>query len=122
MKLTPLHIVDTVADFYQVSTVDLLSRSRQQPLAYYRQVAMWTCRTCLDVPLSTLSAVFDRDHSTILHAFERIKSIRLNPRDPLYHKVTAETDQVMGRLRKELYDANGPVLTPPPIPPWSAHV
>jgi chromosomal replication initiator protein len=73
---TPETIMDRVAVFYGISRDDLVSPSRKQPLARYRQIAMYLCRDLTDLSLPKIGAAFGgRDHSTVLHAVDKVKTL-----------------------------------------------
>ncbi len=68
---------------------DLLGPSRRQPLARYRQIAMYLCREHTDLSLPKIGAAFGgRDHTTVLHAVEKIKTLMQSDVE-VYQKVTS---------------------------------
>ena len=68
-----------VSDFFGISVEDLMSQKRTKEISYARQLAMYICRTLLDLSLPKVGKSFDRDHSTALHAINKIeKSIKIN--------------------------------------------
>lgn len=69
------YIKEVVADFYGISKSDLVSKSRQQNIARPRQVAMYLSRNLTDLSLIKIANSFDRDHSTIMHGYEKIESM-----------------------------------------------
>ena len=74
--LTSDEIINRVASFSSNSRDDLLGPSRRQPLARYRQIAMYLCREYTDLSLPKIGKAFGgRDHTTVLHAVEKIKSL-----------------------------------------------
>ncbi len=75
-QVTPDLIMERVASFYDLSLDQLTGPSRKQPLARSRQIAMYLCRDLTDLSLPKIGAAFGgRDHSTVLHAVERVKSL-----------------------------------------------
>jgi chromosomal replication initiator protein len=75
-RVTPERIVTLTAATYGFSEADLLSPSRKQPLAQKRQIAMYLCRELTDLSLPKIGRAFGgRDHTTVLHAVERVKSL-----------------------------------------------
>ncbi len=65
-----------MADFYGLSPDQLTGPSRKQPLARSRQIAMYLCRDLTDLSLPKIGAAFGgRDHSTVLHAVDRVKRL-----------------------------------------------
>lgn len=63
-----------VADSYKVSTKDLKSTTRVKTIVVPRQIAMYLCRTLLDLGVAEIGRAFGgRDHTTVLHALNKIK-------------------------------------------------
>ncbi len=73
-KTSPQIILKNVADFYNISLNDLLKRSRKKEVVRPRQIAMFLLReeTKLSFP-EIGQKLGGRDHSTVIHAFEKIK-------------------------------------------------
>ncbi|KKT82302.1 MAG: hypothetical protein A3B99_01185 [Candidatus Yanofskybacteria bacterium RIFCSPHIGHO2_02_FULL_44_12b] len=73
-KTSPQVILKNVADFYSISLTDLLKRSRKKEVVRPRQIAMFLLReeTKLSFP-EIGQKLGGRDHSTVIHAFEKIK-------------------------------------------------
>ncbi len=68
-----------VSDYFGISVEDLMSQKRTKEISYARQLAMYICRTLLDLSSPKVGKSFDRDHSTALHAINKIeKSIKVN--------------------------------------------
>lgn len=74
-KTSPQTILKAVADFYNISAADLLKRSRKKEVVKPRQVAMFLLRdeTKLSFP-EIGQKLGGRDHSTVIHACEKIKA------------------------------------------------
>lgn len=67
-------ILKAVSEFYGVSETDLVKKGRKKEVAHPRQIAMYLMRTELDTPLSSIGSFFGgRDHTTVLHAVEKIE-------------------------------------------------
>lgn len=58
-----------------VTVSDLKSRSRAQPLAHIRQKIMAKLRRDTDLSYPTIGRIFNRDHTTVLHAVRRIEEL-----------------------------------------------
>lgn len=68
-----------VSDYFGITVEDLMSQKRTKEISYARQLAMYICRTLLDLSSPKVGKSFDRDHSTALHAINKIeKSIKVN--------------------------------------------
>jgi chromosomal replication initiator protein len=71
-------IIAAVCEAYQVNDTDLLSERRGQPIAFYRQIAMYLCCRLTFHGLPTIGRVFKRDHTTVLYARDSIAQKRNN--------------------------------------------
>ncbi|MCL2851869.1 MAG: chromosomal replication initiator protein DnaA [Defluviitaleaceae bacterium] len=65
-------IQKTVADYYSLTLADIKGRRRTQNVAYPRQIAMYLCRKMLDKSSTKIGKAFGKDHSTIIHGYEKI--------------------------------------------------
>jgi chromosomal replication initiator protein len=62
-----------VCKYYNVSTEDIISKSRKQGLVRPRQMAIYLARRYTDQPLQTIGKSFNRYHATALHAINCIE-------------------------------------------------
>ncbi len=68
-----LRIKEMVADAYNISVEDLISKKRTKNIAFPRQVAMYISRNLLDLSLPAIGDEFGgRDHTTVMHAVNKI--------------------------------------------------
>lgn len=65
-------IIAEIARFYKVDRKKILGNSRPKNIATARQVAMYLCRELLDSSFTEIGAFFNRDHTTIIYAYEKI--------------------------------------------------
>jgi len=69
----PEFVLDSVAKFFNISSADLLSRSRSQKVTLPRQVAMYLLREYGDVSLPQIGKTLGgRDHTTVMHACDKV--------------------------------------------------
>lgn len=91
--LTMAKIVSTVGKQYQVSSSDILGKSRKSEIVLPRHIAVYFSRTILNASLIDIGRYFGRDHSTIMSSIKKIEK-------------ESKTNQVMNRviydLRKEI--------------------
>jgi len=75
-------IFHVITEFYNVTQEDLVKKGRKKEVAHPRQVMMYMLRTELQTPFSSIGDIFGgRDHTTALHAFEKIhKNKDIHPR------------------------------------------
>lgn len=68
-------IQDVVASYFNLRTEDFKSKRRTRNVAFPRQIAMYLARKYTDLSLPKIGDEFGgRDHSTVIHAFEKISS------------------------------------------------
>lgn len=71
------NIQKTVAEFYRLKVVELISKKRTRAIARPRQMAMCLARELTQLSLPEIGNAFGgRDHSTVLHACKTIESLR----------------------------------------------
>lgn len=74
------HIQDFVSSYFSIKKADLLGKKRKIQFAFPRQIAMYLCRDLISESYPQIAAAFTRDHTTILHAYEKIsKEMEKNP-------------------------------------------
>jgi len=74
-KVTPKIIKDCVCKHFSIKMADLESAKRSRNLSYPRQIAMYMCRDLTDLSLPKIGEFFGgRDHTTVLHACDKISS------------------------------------------------
>lgn len=92
---TPAKIIETVVKFYDISLSDVIQRSRKKNLVKPRQVAMYLLREELNYSYPNIGEKFgDRDHTTVIHACEKIKNMVNNNK---------ELAQEIDMLKKNIY-------------------
>jgi len=75
------NIQRTVAEYYKIRVAELLSRRRSRSVARPRQVAMALARELTTHSLPEIGDAFGgRDHTTVLHACDRIRELRESER------------------------------------------
>lgn len=74
-------IIDTVCKYYNVKKEQVLGKSRPKNVVIPRQMAMYIAREELNDSFPSLEKYFNKDHSTIVHAYERVqKELKNNNR------------------------------------------
>jgi chromosomal replication initiator protein len=80
-SLTIDDIQKEIEEFYKISHKELIGKSRERKVVYPRQVAMYLCRQLLDLPHDSIGRKFNRDHSTVMHAVQKIEDMLISNRD-----------------------------------------
>ena len=81
VNITHTQIIKAVAEFYEISTSDLIGRGRKKEIIEPRQVAMYLLREMLNMSYPFIAEkVGKRDHTTAIYAFDKIThSLNENP-------------------------------------------
>ena len=75
------NIQKTVAEYYKIRLAEMLSKRRSRSIARPRQVAMALARELTNHSLPEIGDAFGgRDHTTVIHACERIRNLRESDR------------------------------------------
>jgi chromosomal replication initiator protein len=94
-QLSIAHVKTAVADYYNLSTRELVSASRAGRIAWPRQLAIHLARELTGASLQTIGAEFGgRNHATVLHACKRVADRAQS--DP---EVAADVDELAAKLR-----------------------
>ena len=72
--VTPSAIKDIVGEYYSMKIEDFNAKKRNKSIVLPRQIAMFLCRELTDLSLPRIGEEFGRDHTTIMHAYEKISS------------------------------------------------
>ncbi len=88
-----LKIQGAVAEAYGIGRIELVSRRRAGHLILPRQVAMYLCTVLTPRSLPEIGRLFSRDHTTILHARDKIAKLRQTD-----EKLNYEIDALIARL------------------------
>ncbi|MDD7305442.1 MAG: chromosomal replication initiator protein DnaA [Peptoniphilaceae bacterium] len=72
-RLTIKDIQGAVANKYNIKLNDLKGKSRKKEIVIPRQIAMYLCRELLSTSLVSIANEFNRDHTTIMHGYEKIE-------------------------------------------------
>jgi chromosomal replication initiator protein len=93
-QITIQDIQNKVADFYGLRLEDFKARKRTKAVAFPRQVAMYLSRELTDFSLPKIGEAFGgRDHTTVIHAHEKISSSLKMDQD-LYKIIHTITEKV----------------------------
>jgi len=86
-NITSGQIIRTVADFYEITTHDLFSRSRKKSVVEPRQITAFLLRDLLDMSYPDIGEKLGkRDHTTAIYSYEKI-SQEINKNQSLNQKI-----------------------------------
>lgn len=74
-KIKPKQVIKIVAKEYQVTSKDILGKTRKADIAFARQVVMYFLRNDFGYKLEDIAKILNRkDHTTIIHGVDKIES------------------------------------------------
>lgn len=77
---TVSNIQKVVERYYNISHAEMIGKKRSANITSARQVAIYLCRTLIDIPFSSIGKEFNRDHSTVMYSIrvveEKLKESR----------------------------------------------
>lgn len=86
-------IVNTVARYFDIRNEEIIGKKRNKEYTYPRHISMFLCRELTDNSLPQIGTVFSKDHTTVMHAIEKINyDILKNP----------ETKNVISEIKKNI--------------------
>ena len=98
-EIPPQVILEETANYFALSTGDLMSKSRSRPLTQARHIAMYLMRECTGLSLMKIGEIFGgRDHTTALHGIKKVEA-DMRARDATFRQVQDLTRLIRGRVR-----------------------
>jgi chromosomal replication initiator protein len=95
--ITAPDILQATAERYGFEIDQLTGRRRHRDLVQARQVAMYVCRQLTPLSFPSIAREFGgRDHTTIIHAVERVEQL-MKERQEVYDQVTALLTELKAR-------------------------
>jgi chromosomal replication initiator protein len=92
VEATPMAVLQTIADAFNVSIEDLKSNSRRREISVARQIGMYLMRQHTDLSFPRIGEEFGgKDHTTVLYSYEKITQLR-------------QTDPEMAKTVRQLSD------------------
>ena len=79
-KITPDIIIAKCGEYFGVSKKDILSASRSKEVKNARQTAIYLTREILDLSFPAMGEIFNKNHTTILYSYEKLKKDLLTDR------------------------------------------
>lgn len=82
MKLPSVADIQRVVEkYFNITHTDLVGSKRSANIAHARQVAIYLCRTMIDISYEAIGKEFNRDHTTIMYGFTQIEEKRRESRE-----------------------------------------
>jgi chromosomal replication initiator protein len=73
-RVTPEMIQRSVARHFNIAPEELMGKKRDRDVVNARQIAMHLVRELTEVTLQGIGKLFEKDHSTVVHACDRVKA------------------------------------------------
>jgi len=95
-SFTPRHVLERVADFYDLSMSELTGSKRDKEIVLPRQIAMYLLREEMHLSYPKIARELGKkDHTTAIHSCEKIeKELEFN--EPLRHELNLIRERVYG--------------------------
>ena len=90
---TPERIMEAVANYFYIPVEQMISKDRSKDVAYPRQMAMYMIRQELEYSFPDIAKIFKRDHTTVMHACNKIEEER---------KKSRQTEDVIKKLHNNI--------------------
>ena len=71
--LSSSFIIEVISKHFGIFSNDILGKSQTKECAFPRQIAMYFCRTKLNMPYQKIGEIFERDHSTVMTSVKFIE-------------------------------------------------
>lgn len=73
-KISPLLIINVVAEHFNISKEDITSKKRNSEYVLPRQIIMYLCRHLTETSLQMIASLLGKkDHTTVIHGVEKIE-------------------------------------------------
>lgn len=74
-NLTAERIIDCVCKYFSIRRDELLGKKKNKEIVEPRQICMYIICNLLDMPLLSIGQLFGRDHTTVIHARDKISQM-----------------------------------------------
>lgn len=97
-------IIRQVAAEFRIKTSDLKSNSRKQSVVLARGIAIFLCRSLLNISFTCIGNSFgNRDHSTVMHAYNKIlKLLETRPESAVQNRILALKDKLSNEFSGDM--------------------
>lgn len=72
-KISANFIINKVAEYYKITSEDILSTKKSKEVLYPRQIAMYLCGQMTNESFNSIGKIFGRNHSTIKNGINKIE-------------------------------------------------
>ncbi|MDR0432340.1 MAG: chromosomal replication initiator protein DnaA [Bifidobacteriaceae bacterium] len=93
--VTASTIIAQTASYFTITLDDLTGPSRSREIVNARQIAMFLCRELTDLSLPKIAQQFNRDHTTVLYADQKIRKLMAEK-----HTTYNQINELSTRIRR----------------------
>ncbi|MEN3045962.1 MAG: chromosomal replication initiator protein DnaA [Candidatus Hydrothermales bacterium] len=68
-------VLITVSEYYNLPKTEIMSKKQKKELVHARQVSMFIMKNVLNMSIVEIARFFGKDHTTVLHAIEKIENL-----------------------------------------------
>ncbi len=73
-EITPQLIMEVVAEHFDITVDQIMSKDRSKEISNPRQIVMYLCKSMTSLPLDSIGKLIGgRDHSTIIHGTNKVR-------------------------------------------------
>ena len=95
-EITIDFIIETVCNYFNVSSKDICSQSRRQPYMYIRQVAIYLANKHTNISNVQIGKTFGgRNHATVLHSITQMKNL-IETEEKTANEISRIEDMIVG--------------------------
>ncbi|MGJ4050127.1 chromosomal replication initiator protein DnaA [Corynebacterium macclintockiae] len=99
VEIVPQHVIEVVANYFNLTTDELVGKGRAKKFVQARQIAMYLCRELTDLSLPKLGSSFGgRDHTTVMYAERRVRE-SLSENKKVFDQVQELTQKIKSHAR-----------------------
>ncbi|MBI2033493.1 MAG: chromosomal replication initiator protein DnaA [Candidatus Liptonbacteria bacterium] len=92
-RVSDAQIIKAVSEFYNISTENILGRSRKKQVVEPRQIVAFLLRDILEMSYPYIGEKLGRDHTTAIHAYDKINQ-EINKNSSLNQKIILIRDMI----------------------------
>jgi hypothetical protein len=82
-----MYMIESVANIYKIEIISMFARKHMKEVFNPRYVAMYLCRKHMGMSNTLIGKVFDRNHSVVIDAIERVDGWVKNEDEVLIRKI-----------------------------------
>lgn len=97
----PEYVKRLAATGFGVTADELEGHSRKHPLVFYRQAAMAATRIICGTSYPAIGRVYDRDHTTVMHAVRWVKAGKNHPVGSHRRRLWEATDTLCDEVQRQ---------------------